>query len=441
MTNKILIVAYHYPPDASVGALRPARFTRYLAEHGWGTHVLTIKECFVDQHDARLLQGLESVSVLRTDYYRTPLDVYGALKKGKGTVGASFESVPGVDNPRKRTGFRDFILGIKNVVIELGRYPDNRFFWLFPALWHGYRLIRREKIRYIFATSPPFTVDLIAMLLAKLTGASLVVDHRDPWSACKEEIGTRFTRGVDRILERMVFATAAKVITTVHRYTEALRRSYPDMSAGKFVTITNGFDDTFENLPAVERDTGRFVMTYLGSFYVRRNPIGLLQALRELVTTEPGFGERAMVRFVGTQRLVGGVDLQECVLQWGLAGIVQFEERVPHADALRIMGSSDVLLLFAPDQFYQIPAKTYEYFAVRRPILAFAGEGATADMVKNYRAGLVVPQDDPLAIARAIRSLYRGEDAGFYDGEDVNIFSLRNKCAELAQLLKGLAPV
>ena len=148
-----------------------------------------------------------------------------------------------------------------------------------------------------------------------------------------------------------------------------------------------------------------------------------------------------MVRFVGTPRVVEGVDLQECVLQWGMTGIVQFEERVSHADALRIMSSSDVLLLFAPDQFYQIPAKTYEYFAVRRPILAFAGEGATADLVKNYRAGLVVAQDDPLAIARAVRSLYRGEDAGFYDGEDVSMFSFRHKCAELAHLLKGLAPV
>ncbi len=440
--HKILIVAYHYPPDAAVGALRPARFTRYLAEHGWVPHVLTIKERFVDLRDARLLQGLESVPVLRTDYYRTPLDVYGARKEKRAPDTAPFEGGTGVDTTERSRGFRACILRVKFCLIELGRYPDNRIFWLFPAVWHGYRLIRREKIRYIFATSPPYTVDLIAMLLARLTGCRLVIDHRDPWAACKGEIGTKFTRGVSRRLERMVFGAAAKVITTAHRYTEALKLSYPAMPAGKFVTITNGFDERYEQLSVVERDRSRFVMTYIGNFYDGRNPRVFFRVLQELASTEPGFRDRAQVLFVGTPRIVDGVDLKELVEECGLTAMVRFMDRVPNDEALGLMARSDVLLLFAPDNWqYQVPAKTYEYFAVRRPILAFTGDGATADMVRNYRAGLVVPQDDPPAIARAIRSLYRGEDAEFYDGEDVSMFSFRHKCAELAQLLKGLAPV
>jgi len=30
MTRRILIIAYHFPPDAAVGALRPLKFAKYL---------------------------------------------------------------------------------------------------------------------------------------------------------------------------------------------------------------------------------------------------------------------------------------------------------------------------------------------------------------------------------------------------------------------------
>ncbi len=32
--RKILIVSYHFPPDASVGGMRPAKFAKYLAQFG-----------------------------------------------------------------------------------------------------------------------------------------------------------------------------------------------------------------------------------------------------------------------------------------------------------------------------------------------------------------------------------------------------------------------
>jgi hypothetical protein len=33
--KSILIIAYHFPPEAAVGATRPANFAKFLPEHGW----------------------------------------------------------------------------------------------------------------------------------------------------------------------------------------------------------------------------------------------------------------------------------------------------------------------------------------------------------------------------------------------------------------------
>ena len=50
--NKVLIIAYHFPPDAAVGALRPQKFVKYLPEFGWKPYVLTIREQFIERRDA-----------------------------------------------------------------------------------------------------------------------------------------------------------------------------------------------------------------------------------------------------------------------------------------------------------------------------------------------------------------------------------------------------
>jgi glycosyltransferase involved in cell wall biosynthesis len=439
-SKKILIIAYHFPPDASVGALRPAHFARHLPEHGWQPYILTIKDKYIGKQDAGLLAGLDTSRIVRTRFFRSLLDVYAGLKnistsdRVLSREGHAAESAD--DVVQERSGL---LFSLKCTFLNLFRFPDDRMFWFFPAVWRGFRLIRQEKIRYIFATSPPHTVDLIGMALARLTGARLLTDHRDPWAVCKEDLDSGIIWRLRFLLERLNFTTAATVITTTELYTEALRAFYTGMDGRKFITITNGFDSTYESVPAITNDPARFVMTYLGNFYLGRNPLALLRAVRDLAVTEPGFREKVEVRFVGAQRVVDGVDLGDFVREGGIGGNVVFMDQVPHDEAMRLMAQSDLLLLFAPNQYYQIPAKTYEYLAVRKPILALTGEGATAEMVKRCNAGLVVPQDDLGRIAEAVLRVYRNPDQEFYRNVDVSTFSYRHKSAELAAILEGLA--
>ena len=41
----------------------------------------------------------------------------------------------------------------------------------------------------------------------------------------------------------------------------------------------------------------------------------------------------------------------------------------------------------------QIPAKLYEYFGVKRPLVLIGGEGATARLMRRHQLGLVCPNN------------------------------------------------
>jgi hypothetical protein len=41
--RKLLVVAFHYPPDnSSTGVLRTLKFTQYLESHGWASEVISV---------------------------------------------------------------------------------------------------------------------------------------------------------------------------------------------------------------------------------------------------------------------------------------------------------------------------------------------------------------------------------------------------------------
>src|SRR3989442_15801640 len=79
--RKILIVSYHFPPDASVGGMRPAKFAKFLPQFGWEPIILTVKERYHSLTDQSKLKNLDSMPrVYRTRMLPQPGRLYLALK-------------------------------------------------------------------------------------------------------------------------------------------------------------------------------------------------------------------------------------------------------------------------------------------------------------------------------------------------------------------------
>jgi glycosyltransferase involved in cell wall biosynthesis len=305
---------------------------------------------------------------------------------------------------------------IKKISLEFMRYlnsvlelPDKKVGWLIPAVWKGFWIIKNEDIKIIFTTSPPETTAVVGLILSKLTHAKLVTDLRDPWNFHDEKplmSRTRLSDAIETWLSKSITHNSDKLISATEHYTEFLRAQYPNLPKDKFCTIWNGFDKTDFNFEGIDKESNIFVMSYLGTFYYGRTPREFLCALGKLVKEEVIPKDKIRINFIGDVSYAEGVFIEDLIKMNDLNGCVILSQRIPYKEALAQMLRSDVLLLFAPEQYYCIPAKAFEYLGANKHILCFAKEGATADLIRETRRGIVVDPYDVYEIKSAIKNLY-----------------------------------
>ena len=449
LEKKVLIIAYHFPPELAVGSIRPKKKAMYLGQFGWKPYVLTIKEKHITQVDESLRQQVSDVPVFRTDVWKTPLqmalDVRSALRGNK-PPGSNIQGSASAGFGRKnRVSETGMLSKIKQTLVFLNWIPDNRIGWFFPAVWQGRQIIRKYNISHILTTSPPFTCSIIGMVLARITGARLVVDFRDPWTHLPDrkpaEVISPVSEKIENWLESRVITRADAVITTTRKYRDALRLKYCHLPEGKFNVIYNGFDQSdFRRIWAVQAEPDVFTLSYVGTFYRDRDPQYLLRAVSELVREGVFNKQNIRVNFVGHVHRAMGRSVADMISAHGLSDMVSVNGVVPYVRALELMAASSALVLMAPNYYYQIPAKTFEYLALKKPILALMDEGAAADLIRRLEAGLMVRQDDVSGIKHALVDLYNVHKTGSnkYRQYDPFEFERSVQTGQLAEILDRL---
>lgn len=415
--GKILIVAYHFPPAITVGGIRPAKLAKFLSRLGWRPFVLTIAEDHLGETDAGRLEDVRGVPILRTCVWPTIPQLAVRLKHAllPPRSQADREQPAGRRVQSRTRGLarrstRSLISTLDRVMTSIFALPDREVGWLLPAIWKGYWLIRHEGIQVILSTSPPATAALVGAFLSRLTGARLIVDLRDPWdlhAAKGQDVRTRLSDRIEQWLEGWLTRSADRVITTTEHYTTFLQAHFSDLPKNTFQTIWNGFDaDDFAIREARLKDDRTFVLSYLGTFYKGRTPKELLQAVGSLIRKHRIGRDEIRIHLLGDIHEAEGIPVTELVRQNDLDGCVRLSKAVPYTESIAQMQKSDVLLLFAPQQYYSIPGKAFEYLAVHRPILCFGDTGATADLIRQTRSGIVVDPRDVHQIEAAIWKLY-----------------------------------
>ena len=132
----------------------------------------------------------------------------------------------------------------------------------------------------------------------------------------------------------------------------------------------------------------------------------MLRAVSELIVEGKLDRHKLNLRFVGSSQFAGGRSITEMIAENNLDGVVEIVGFVPRKDALKEILRANVLLLVGT-QNLTVAAKTYEYMAARKPILAIVEEGAEADLIRHSGAGVVVSPDDLDGVKRAITYWYQ----------------------------------
>lgn len=357
---RFLILTQYYPPEVGAAQARLAAFAGELVRAG---------------HEAEIVTALPN--------YPT-----GAL----------------LPNDRGRLGRRETIDGIR--VTRL---------WLYPASGAGFgRLvsylsftttglvgaIRARRPDVVFVESPPLFLGIAGWLAAKRFGAAFILNVSDLWPDSVRDMGVMASGpwlGLAERLERWLYRRA-DAVTAV---TEGIARRLTTVKGvprDRVLFLPNGADtDRFRPAPPpAGLETRRPSILYAGNHGLAQGlevVIGAAELAPELDFVLIGDGsDKARLQALADERGVGNILFEPPVDPSQIAG------RYARAAAgLASLRRSELMEDARP-------AKLLAIMACGRPVL-YAGSGEGAELVRTARAGIVVPPEDPHALAAAARAI------------------------------------
>jgi len=400
--KKVLMITYDFPPFVTVGAIRPLKFAKYLPKFGWQPIILTVNHPgpFTYKLNYRFMQN----DIKKIKIYRSLEFPLIWISKG----------------------LRIFGINSKWFFI-----PDPRYGWFFSSVFLGKKIIKKEKIDIIYATSPPPVALLVGVFLKKSCNIPLIIDYRDLWTGNPfVSYPTKFHFNLERKMERWVLKHAEIISVVNDNMKQKLLRSFTFLDDSKVVVIPNGYDP--EDFRKVNpKKFSKFTILYAGSIYGRRVRYFklLLETVNELIQEGSVLMEDFQLIFVGylakaARKILNRIHLPN-VYYLGVRN---------HEETIRFMLGADVLLLI-PGTSETLTSKIFEYLAAQKFILNISdGNGQASRFIENMKAGKTV---NSLTLRETLHKILTFKDTRVtVNYEELNKFSKYSLTKLLASKLE-----
>lgn len=379
--QKILVIAYYWPPAGGPGVQRWLKFVKYLRDFDIEPIVYVPENPNYPINDSSLEAEIpEGIKILKQPIFE-PYKLAAIFSKKKTQRISS-----GIIQKHKKQSFLEkALLWVRgNLFI-----PDARKYWVKPSVKFLSDFIEKEDIKTVITTGPPHSIHLIGLGLKRQKSISWITDFRDPWTSIgyhKKLKLTKSSRQKHKELEKLVLSTADKIVVTSNN----TKKEFEKLTNKPIQVITNGYDGA---VVKTELDK-KFSIAHIGSLLTDRNPEILWKVLGELTKENEAFKEALEVRLVG----VVGKEVFASLKQHGLASFVDELGYLAHTEVLELQPKSQVLLLLEIDSAETrgiLPGKLFEYLNAKRPILAIGPEGwEAAEIIKETDSGLGLVSND-----------------------------------------------
>ena len=427
--KKVLILTYYWPPSGGPGVQRILHFCKYLPQFGWEPIVLTVAEGEYPERDETLLQQISpSLKVVKTKSLE-PFGLYrqvlGKSKEEKITTFVLTESSKGSLLKRLSAFIR------ANIFI-----PDARIGWYPFAVKKGLDIIKKEKIDLLFSTSPPNSVNVIAQKLAEKSKIKWVADYRDPWTDVfyyHQLKRTKWASALDRKKEQQALQKARSVITV----SPEIVRLFQSKASNNYFVIPNGFDEDDFKRDYSLLNNGVFRIVHTGHLAGNQNPVGLWQALADLVNNTT-FSKSLQLLFCGRVH----EDIYKSLKHYKLDKYCTFQNYKPHDKIVDILKSASLLYFVIPTCSYSkgiLTSKLFDYLGATRPILGIGpADGDAAAILKETQAGEMFDNKNSESIRHYILKLF--EKKHVYQGNNTVIqkYTRKNQTKQLADIFNTL---
>jgi len=444
---KILIISYHFPPDAAIGGVRPYQFARLFPVHDIEPWVLTVSPEYAERWDmSMVVEGIPeerirctSVGLSRMDHiYRLLLPLYKIAKWRKGISNSTSNKSASDTSPDDvHKSDRDWFHktpGRRRLLTWL-LYPDYRIGWYKPAIQAANEMIAENRFDAILSTSPPLVTHLIAHKLSCNYGIPWIMDLRDPWYGdwSKESDNSFLLKYLFNRLFNKCAARATKIILNterLHKYVDIKNKNITQ----KTVAIPNGY--MFNQQLIQNNDITSFSISHYGNIYGKRNPYIFFQGYQMWQSTYHKAELNNEIRFYGEFE---DNHPNKCFPDLNKSININIIPSIPKENVPLRMSEDYVLLLIANNQPLQIPGKAYEYLASGKRILAITeNQGATADLLRDIPGCIIA--ESPEQVSQALERFYseykRGELSIIDRSKYLNNLNYECRTADMARVLK-----
>jgi|AntDeeMinimDraft_5_1070356.scaffolds.fasta_scaffold02801_2 glycosyltransferase involved in cell wall biosynthesis len=376
MRNKrILLIGYKYPPDSGVGAIRIAKFAKYLPNK-WDIHILTTPL------DARNYSKQTNVSV-----HEAPLIWPDASKE--------FDKVR----------------------------------WVPQLIRAIQTLHKKHNFDCIWQTANPYFPLVAVPVVTRMIDTPFIIDLRDSWTLHPyNELSTPFGRlnsKISKVLEPQVISSADAVTVATEGMYQAYANSYPDL-IHKFELIENGYDS--DDFPTMKTESwDEFTIIYVGKFSNFRDPEPFFTALSKIQSSYD-------VSFVHVgnpeqkvEDIVEQLDISEYYMCTGYLdreGVAQWIQR------------SDLGLAVSGGSPQEMTTKVFDYIACKTPILGCGPDGSMADVINRFEEGYMI-QNNITEICTVLSDILEMKPQSLGEGP-YDDYTREKSANQLAELINKL---
>lgn len=389
--KNIVIIAYEFYPTNSGGSHRPFRIAQFLKNQNYNPIVLSSLDASLREKEDTSLKKLLDDSHLDVRYLPIkPEDIFSKVSKSY------------------------YI----NIVDDVYRR------WKLSLLKEIKSILSQQKIDAFYVTAPPFSIGNLVKDLKKITNTPVLLDMRDAWSQWNvfpypSKLHYRLTLKK----ERRVLELADHVLVTSQVTIQDFQRIHPNIDESKYVYLPNSFDN-YQKVGLIA-SSDKIKIGYVGSFYYSpisevlrlkpwhkkkpyqwfqytpvkeywkyRSPFYFLKALVSLLEEDPELKERIEINFAGNTPQW----LLEMIEGFGLKSIIKHHGILKKEEVIAFQMDQDYLLLTSSKREelkdYSIAGKTFEYFSLQKPILAFVTNGAQKDILEPSKLATVFNPDN-----------------------------------------------
>ncbi|MEZ4908868.1 MAG: hypothetical protein R2771_14795 [Saprospiraceae bacterium] len=422
--NRILMISYYYPPMGTIGFLRNYFFSKSFSAIFNNVYVITTKYPPILNKTAPNTDFVKINRVPNFDY-RNLMNFF----------------------PNNKKAIRNNInLKSKNKFVEFSRkiidsFPFNIFFgeggfiYILFAIIRSIRLIKQNKINYIYSSFRPFSDHFISFIL-KLIFPKLIwiADFRDlPIDNLRNNV---FCPKLHRVIYKRIYSKANFSITVSEGLAKSLQTIVPNIEV-----FQNGIYNLFES-PNISK-FNKFTISYTGSLYPNySNPVPILESIKELIDSDKIDIQYFQLVYCGKDYLLW----QEYIEKYNLQNISLIKNEITLQESIEIQSKSHINLILSwasKQQKGVITGKFFEYLNTGNPILCIINGEKDQELEKIYtdlKIGKIFYENDNDKIKDWIWKFFTewqndGKIEFEYNQELLENYSWSNKTKELKNIL------